>query len=266
MKRIGVLLVMVLVVATVFGQRTIWTIGTARTVPAGEAEFGIFSPLQIGLTESLEVQVSPLLALTLAPNLTVKKRWYTDDYWLIASRHRYTMPTTLLRGMMNTGWFNFLPDNILWPYIFTLGNDALVTRRLGKELIMTGKIGGDFAFKTGGDSIPVINHPFLYPRTAVYNKKFVWNIGFGIDGNIYKNHNFSADIDFYSIGFGIDDWAIEHKAFYIYNKSIKFAALIGYKLTYASFPADKRFFIMPAVDLVWKINAKPEISTDLFRR
>ncbi len=266
MKRLIVFALIVLFAGSAMAQRTVWTIGTARTVPAGEAEFGLLHPLQIGLTETLEIQTSPLAALSLAPNLTVKKRWYTNEYWMIASRHRYTMPTMLFRGMTDTGWFNFMPDSLNWPYIFTLGNDALFTRRLGKELLITGRAGFDFAIKTGGDSIPVINHPRLYPRTAVLNNKFVWNIGLDVDGNIYRNHNFSATASFYSIGLGVDDWAIEHTAYYIYNKSIKFAALIGYKLTYASYPADKRFFMIPVIDFIWKINAKPEISHDLFRK
>ena len=276
MQRLVVFAVFLVIGGGLFAQRTIWTIGTARTVPVGEAEFGIFHPLQIGLSNTLEIQTSPLLTMSLAPNLTVKNRWYTDDYWLIATRHRYTMPTLLLERMTNFPKFEFMPhpDSVVWPYIFTLGNDVLATRRIGKELIITGKIGGDFAVKFDGDSdpdtkidsLPLISHAFLYPRTAIYNKKFVWNVGVKVDGNIYRNHNFMADINFYSVGIGVDDWAIEHKAYYIYNRSIDFAMLIGYKLSYASFPLDKRFFISPVVDLVWKINAKPIVTTDLFRR
>ncbi len=266
MKRLLVLSFFVFgLLVSSFGQRTIWTIGTARTVPKGEAEFGIIHPLQIGLGDNLEIQTSPLLTLSLAPNLTIKNRWYTSETWLLATRHRYAMPSMLLRGMGDTGWFDVVTDTVTYPYIFTIGNDGLFTRRIGKELIITGRVGTDFGFKFGGDSIPVIDHPLLYPRTAMHHKKFVWNLGILVDGNIYKNHNFRADVGFYSVGLGIDDWALEHRAFYIYNKSIKFAALIGYKLTYASFPVDRRFFIMPMLDLVWKINAKPIISTDLFR-
>ena len=269
MKRIVFSVVLVfLLVSGLLAQRTSWTIGTARTVPKGEAEFGILHPLQIGLGDHLEIQTSPLLTLSLAPNLTVKPRWYTSETWLIASRHRYSMPTMLLRGMGDTGWFtnSAITDTVNYPYIFTLGTDGLFTRRLGKELIVTGRVGTDFALKFKGDSMPPVTHPLLYPRTAIYNNKFVWNVGILVDGNIVREHNFRADISFYSIGLGIDDWALEHRAFYIYNKSISFAAMLGYKLSYASFPADRRFFISPAIDLIWKINAKPDVSTDLFRR
>jgi len=239
-----------------FGQITIWTIGAARTVPKGSVEFGILHPVQVGVTETLEFSSQPLMGLSLAPNFNIKNRWYTGNI-MFATQHRYTMPTLLLRAMGDTGRFDFLPDTSKIPYIFTFGNDLLFTVSLGPETIFTWKIGGDFALKTGENSLPEIHKPFLYPRTAVYFNKFVWNLGADIDGNIYKNFNYSADIDFYSVGLRVDDWAIEHKGYFIYNHSVKFAALAGYKTSYGTYPEGRRFFIAPAFDLIFKINAKP---------
>lgn len=249
-----------------FSQRTIWTIGTARTVPKGQAEFGILHPLQVGLTETLEFSTQPLLTVALAPNFSLKKRWYVDDLWMISSQHRYIMPTLLLRAMGETDWFKNIPDTINYPFLFSIGNEGLFTRKIGAEMLITAKIGAEFAIKTSGDSIPFLEQPITYPHTAAFSNKLIWYIGFDLDGNIVRNHNFSADVDFYSIGAGVDYWALEHKGYYIYNHSIKLALLIGYKLSYASYPGGNQFFIVPMADLIWKINAKKEPAKDLFRR
>ncbi|MEA1878668.1 MAG: hypothetical protein U9N86_17640 [Bacteroidota bacterium] len=251
---------------SLFSQRTIWTIGTARTVPKGQAEFGILHPLQVGLTETLEFSTQAILSLALAPNFSLKKRWYVDDLWMISSQHRYSMPTLLLRAMGETDWFKNIPDTITYPFLFSIGNEGLFTRKIGPEMLITAKIGAEFAIKTSGDSIPFLEQPVAYPHTAAFSNKLIWYVGFDLDGNIVRNHNFSADLDFYSIGAGIDYWALEHKGYYIYNHSIKLAILVGYKLSYATYPGGNQFFIAPMADLIWKINARKVPEKDLFRR
>ncbi len=242
--------------SSAIGQVTIWTIGTARTVPKGSAEFGILHPLQIGLTETLELSVQPLLGLSFAPNVSVKKLWWSGNI-MIATQHRYNMPTLLLRKMGEMERFSYIPDTSKIPFIFSIGNDILITTAVGTETIFSWKVGADFALKTGENSLPEIYQPFLFPRTAIFHNKFVWNLGADLDGNIYKNFNYSADIDFYFIGLKVDNWALEHKVYFIYNHSIKFAALVGYKMSYGSYPTGNRFYIIPVVDLIFKINTEP---------
>ena len=137
MKRILFIAILVLVGITLQAQRTIWTIGTARTVPKGQAEFGILHPMQIGVTETFEFSTQPLLTLALAPNFGLKKRWYVDDLWMISSQHRYSMPTLLMRAMGESGRFESIPDTT-YPYLFTIANEGLFTRKLGRELLITG--------------------------------------------------------------------------------------------------------------------------------
>lgn len=267
MKRTTLSSFLLLITISLSAQTTIWTIGTARTVPKGQAEFGIIHPIQVGLTETLEISTQALMTLALAPNFALKHRWYVDDLWMISTQHRYSMPTLMLRAMGESkSLFKNIPDTLTYPFLFTIGNDALFTRKLGRELLITGKIGAEFGLKTGGDSIPYLEQPIIYPHSAVFSNKFIWNLGFNLDGNIVRNHNFSTDIEFYSIGAGVDHWALEHRGYYIYNHSIKFAVLVGYKMSYASYPTQNRFFIMPVADLIWKINAKKQPVKDLFRR
>ena len=264
---ITISLILMLTYATFGQQTTIWTIGSARTVPKGSAEFGIVHPLQVGLTNTLEFSTQPLLSLGLAPNFALKKLWWVGDI-MIATQHRYNMPTSLLRAMGDIEKrFTYIPDSLEIPYLFGIGNDILISAAVGPETILSFKLGGDFGLSFRGDSLPQIYQPFLYPRTAIYHNMFVWNIGADIDGNIYKNFNYSADVDFYSIGLKVDDWALEHKGYFIYNHSIKFAALVGYKMSYGSYPLGNRFYIAPVVDLVFKINPpKPKPVPGLWRK
>ncbi len=226
-------------------------------MPKGSAEVGFVHPLQVGVTETLEISTQHILGLSLAPNVSVKKLWWVGDI-MIATQHRYNMPTLLLRAMNDLDRFSFIADTARIPYIFNIGNDILITAAVGPETILSFKMGGDFALKTGGDSLPPIYEPFLYPRTATYDDKFVWNIGADVDGNIYKNFNYSVDVDFYSVGLRVDDWALEHKGYFIYNHSIKFAALAGYKMSYAGYPDGKHLYISPVIDLIFKINAEAQ--------
>ena len=262
--------------SSLIAQSTIWTYGTARNVPKRQAEFGIMHPMQIGLTETLEVSTSPLLLLSLAPNISFKNRWYTGQNLMIATKHTYSMPTMGVRFLgedvlfKNDSIFDLIPDSI--PYLFYIRNKAFFTWKIGLETLLTANIGASFAIKSKGDSLPYFERPMLYPHITTLNNKFIWDIGAQIDGNIYKNHNYSASLDFHSVGIGVDDFAIVHKGYYIYNHSIKFAVLAGYRMMFASYPGTltgdpyNRFSIMPMIDLIWKINAKKEPVKDLFRR
>jgi hypothetical protein len=263
----------------VFAQKTLWTTGNARTLAAGQQEFGIIQPFQIGLSDKLELAVSPLAGLSLIPNISFKYR-YNSGPWMIASQHTYLMPTMLIHSMQDSLFTKLIrrdtlafPDTTRIPYVFTFRNQVMVTRKIGEETLITGKVGFEFSLKTKADSLPAFTYPQFYLQSTTLNKKLLWYTGVRIDGNLYKDFNYMAEIDFVSSGFDIEHWAIEHKGYFIWNKSVKFAALIGYKLSYGTYPyparnpvtTQGRFFIFPVADLIWKLNIKRQPQKDLFR-
>lgn len=288
MKRLMPVLLLLLITLPGWSQRTIWTFGTARNVPVRQAEFGILHPLQIGVTETLEVSVSPVFALSFAPNIALKNRWYTTEDYFIASKHTFVMPTLLARlaGELANETFLFSGNEVFkslaaiesLPYQFWFRNQGFFTYRTGSESLLTGKLGFAFGLTGRGDSLPAFDQPLFYPWSTALNRKFNWSVGVQADGNIYRQHNFSASLDFHSVGLGVDHLALIHKGYYIYNHSIRFAVLAGYRMMYATYlnpdiPFEnpdyvplKRFSIFPVIDLIWKINAKVEPTTDLFRR
>jgi len=263
----------------VYAQKTLWTTGNARTLAAAQQEFGIIQPFQIGLTDKLEMSVSPLAGLSLVPNISLKYR-YNSGPWMVASQHTFMMQTMLL-PTMKQGLLRrpIQPDTMAFsdtlriPYVFTFRNQVLVTRRIGDETLITGKTGVVFSLKTRGDSLPPLTYPQFYLTSTTLDNKLVWFTGLRIDGNFFKDYNYMAEVDFVSSGFDIEHWAIEHKGYFIWNKSIKFAALIGYKMSYGTYPVpasnpitnQSRFFIFPVADLIWKLNIKRQPEKDLFR-
>ncbi|MCX6225005.1 MAG: hypothetical protein NTV01_09720 [Bacteroidia bacterium] len=262
-----------------FAQKTLWTTGNARTLAAGQQEFGIIQPFQIGITDKLELSVSPLAGLALVPNISLKYR-YNNGPWMVATQHTYLMPTMLIHSMQDGLFTKMIPgdtltfsDTLRIPYVFTFRNQVLVTRKIGIETLVTGKLGFEFSLKTKADSLPALTYPQFYLQSTTLNKKLLWYTGVRIDGNLYKDYNYMAELDFVSSGFDREHWAIEHKGYLIWNKSIKFAALIGYKMSYGTYPSpvinpvknQGRFFIFPVADLIWKLNIKRQPEKDLFR-
>lgn len=248
-----------------FTQQMLWSYGTARTLPTGQQEFGILHPFQIGASDNLEVSAQPLLGLTLCPNISFKNQWY-KDMWIISSRHAFCMPTMLLRTIRETGWKDFIPDTLEIPYVFNFRNEFLATRQLNLNMKITAKAGFEFSLRAGGDSLPALSHPLVYLRSTTLNNRVLWYAGAQYDTKVYKNFNAMADLCFISSGLGIKDWAIEHKGYFIWNKSLKFAVLIGYKMSYGSYPDKNRYFIIPVADLIWKLNIKRQPAKDMFRQ
>ena len=263
----------------VFAQKTLWTTGNARTLAAGQQEFGIIQPFQIGITDKLELSVSPFAGLTLIPNISFKYRYNTGP-WMFATQHTYMMPSMLLHSMQDSLFTNLIrrdtltfSDTIRIPYVFTFRNQVMVTRKIGAETLITGKAGLEFSLKTKADSLPALTYPQFYLQSTTLNKKVVWYTGVRVDGNLHDDFNYMAELDFVSSGFDAEYWAVEHKGYFIWNKSIKFAALIGYKMSYGTYPYPRidpvtiqsRFFVFPVADLIWKLNIKRQPQKDMFR-
>ncbi len=256
--RFFILIILGFFSGTLLAQETIWTVGSARTVPKKEAEFGILQPFRYGLSDKTELSTSPILLLSFSPNITVKHRWYEGNVW-IASKHSFNNPTLLLEGLSDIGYLKDSIDNPLIPdapFIYSFWNEGIVTYRYAAEQVVSGHIGFRFALKPKDSTLQVIEKPFLYQRSSIFHNKLMWYFGFDFDGNIYESINYSAGIDFLSLGFGVDDWAIEQQTKLIWNKNVKFAALFGYSLSYGSYPLENKFSIIPMVDLIWKINKK----------
>ena len=118
---------------------SIWSSGSAHSLPKGQWEVGLFQPLRYGMTDDQDIAFHPLFAIKL-PNLVYKKTWVEKNSWTIATRHGFYYPTPLLQSITGDGKFKIVAPQFEFPTLIGLTNEILATGSLGHGLF-TGKAG-----------------------------------------------------------------------------------------------------------------------------
>lgn len=264
-------------------QYNLWTIGTAKTLQPKSCEIGVFSPLRYGINHKVEVQTF-ILPFVLTPNVRFKIHWFTTRKWeiLVATRHAVYYPTLGMniiykKEPLGIDWLNekysssefYEPTRIV--NTFTFANELLLSKMLipktsctPPNLLLTLKLGiANSVFTKKEHHIPKINKPMLYQRTAVLHDSVLWYIGLDLDGHINSFLDFSVDIEFLSVDWGVKDYNIEHKGLLIMPIG-SFRLAGGYQLAYGSYPEKKKFFAMPLIELVYRFDLH-RVQNGLFR-
>ena len=273
MKAKYILIIILLIYSTnSFSQLEIWTVGTGRTIPKSRLEISAFRPARYGLTNSLEVSAQPV-AFFIFPNAQIKKNWYNKSI-SIASVHGINYPTMFLNFVRKRDWKEIIPMDSVVPQLLVFKNEIIVSKILkehtsceAENFLLSLKVGAQFALKFGESTLPLIEKPIIYQRTSVYHDKLLWYVGADLDGHINGFMNFSVDVDFFSVGAGIDDYAIEHKGLVLVGLTNSLTLAGGYKVSYGSYPSGNKFFIWPLIDISWTYNfkeSKPK-QLDLFK-
>ena len=254
-----------------FSQLKLWTVGTAKTITEGRLEINAFRHSRYGLTKSIELSTQPFSFLFL-PNIQLKKTWY-DKSISVATVHGLNYPTMFLNFTRKRNRNDLIPIDSIVPNLFVIKNEVIVSKMLKKassceaeNYLLSLKLGVQFALKFGESTLPIIEKPIIYQRTSVYHDKLLWYVGADLDGHLNDFLNFSTDIDFLSVGKGIDDFAIEHKGLILMGLTNSLTATAGYKISYGSYPSGNKFFICPLIDISWTYNFKTAKSKqiDLF--
>ena len=68
------------------GETASWSAGTARVLPDGRAEVGVFAPLRYGIRDRIELSAYPVW-FAVAPNADVKIAWGAPRGIAVASQH-----------------------------------------------------------------------------------------------------------------------------------------------------------------------------------
>ncbi len=253
-------------------QYEIWTVGTASTIPEGHLDVSIFRPARFGITKTLEVSAHPFLFPVL-PNGQVKKTWYKREF-VFASVHGINYPTMFLNMVRKRDNPELIPIDSVVPQLFAFKNEIIVSKILKKattcdaeNFLLSLKLGVQFAFQFRENTLPLIQKSILYPRTSIYHEKLLWYVGADIDGHLNSFINFSADVDFLSVGIGIDDFAIEHKGMLMMPLTESLMILAGYKFAYGTYPSETKLDIYPMIDISWKyiFKQKKAKQLDLFK-
>lgn len=253
-------------------QYEIWTVGTASTIPEGHLDVSVFRPARYGITKTLEISAQPFIFPVL-PNGQIKKTWHKKEF-VFASVHGINYPTIFLNIVRKRDNTELIPIDSVVPQLIAFKNEVIVSKILKKattceaeNFVLSLKLGVQFAFQLSESTLPLIEKPILYPRTSIYHKEILWYVGADIDGHLNSFINFSADVDFLSIGAGIDNFAIEHKGMLMMPLTESLMILGGYKLSFGSYPSGSKLGIYPLLDISWKYIFKQRKAKqlDLFK-
>ena len=228
----------------IHGDTSIWSYGTAHSLPKGQWEVGLFHPLRYGMSDDQDIALHPLFAIKL-PNLVYKKTWVEKNSWTIATRHGFYYPTPILQSITGAGKFKIVAPQFEFPTLIGLTNEILVTRSLGDGLL-TGKAG--LLLGLGGsdlDPTSTIDVPLVYPRLAVYYNGWGLRLGSDYMAPIKGRWSGFVDGDVFMYPGSASALFFETKALLIWTKSSRLRFMVGYKITYGEYPFGSHWQILP---------------------
>ncbi len=235
-------ILLILIVFLLTGLRAqsqaVWSAGTAKVLPEGRKEIGLFQPLRYGWSDNVELSLHPLYFLII-PNLRIK--WHHADYknMIFSSRHGFYYPTFLLRTLTREGTGGIISPEFNTPSMFALNNEILISTDIKRTISITGKVGITAAIKFGGlDQRTTIDLPLVYPRLNVFYHGYGLHGGTDFESKIRGRWFCLIDGDFYFTPSAESDrdFAFEHKMLIYWRKSGYTEFCFGYKLVYAEYP------------------------------
>ena len=200
----------------------IWNHNSARTLPRGRVEFGLFSPSRVGITDRLELQTNLLLD-ALLPNLGVKGNWAELGGWSLGSAHTLRYTTRLYSVITAEGTGGILPANITPPQMIELDNAILLTRDIKRSHALS--------LDLGASVIPKFSE------------------GVNPSGSLVSKLEYLADVDVYYNTAIFLAPALEQGASLAWRFSDHVSLSGGYRLALAKYEYGTRLHVMPTLDL-----------------
>ena len=224
---------------------------TAFNLKEGQYQVGIFSPLDYGYSDSLQLSTHPLLFFVM-PNFDVKWLHSGFEGWQWASEHRFFAPTYLLRVLTREGTGGIISPEFDIPQMVAFYNGLVFSKQLHSGQIISLKTGFQLAVKSSKlDNRTTIDLPFVYPRMKVFYSGYRINAGGNFIGKLTEawGYDFSLDL------FWAEEMALENTGFVNWNSQGKTQIRLGYFLSYAQFPfGEQAHLLFPLLDVVWKFE------------
>lgn len=281
MKKILCSLLFISMIFTALAQAPFQTRNTAITLEKGTFEFSAFACSRWGCGNKTELFTNPAADWQL-PHAGIKHLWYVKKAqhqggWFskrnfyFSTRHIVDYPTMFFNSVQkHKDWIN---DSITVPGILTMSNEIRVSTFLKAEtscskpdflFTLRGGLKNSFNFKDS-DFMPV-QRKLWYRETVVCCDTVVWFVGADIDFSITDRLNLSADVDFYSVDWNVDDFSIENKIFVYgyFGMRHRLMAQAGIKTGYETFDGDHCFFILPMIDVSFFLKPKSGRQKGLF--
>ncbi len=234
-------------------QREPWADGSARTMPEGRAEVGVFSPARWAPVEGVELGLHPVLFVVL-PHIEAKVEWTSFGHgFYFATQHRLSYPSLFLNLVATEGTGGLLPSDSDVPQALIIDNYALLSRTLGEHQVLTLRAGISVGPRTSSD-LPLLDFPFLYADFAPLYAPLVPRAGALLEGRIGGDFHYALDflVSYMPIGDeeqGTKDaWAFDEavELHYRIRDTHQFSA--GMLIEQAEFPIGWRVYFLPTVD------------------
>lgn len=225
-----------------------WSGRRADTVADGRWEIGVFAPLRYGLTDRVELAAHPL-AFFVVPNLTGKIRWTDDRPWRIATRHGVHDPTPLLNLLAREGAGGVLPPTTDVPHVFAITNEVLATTTVPLFYRwVTVRLGATVAPTIGGETLPPIELPVVFPRTAAYSTRVAGHAGISLEGQVFRTFYLLWDgAVFFTPGFE-GTYALESTIEASWRPGDRFMISAGARGILGGYPQGERYHLIPVAD------------------
>ncbi len=227
------------------------TNGTAFTMKEGDWQIGLFAPLKLSFSDSVDWTVHPL-AFFVLPNLEAKIAHPNISEFAWVSEHGFYTPTFLLRQLSREGTGGFISPEFNIPQMAAIYNGVVFSKKLTEKHILSFKAGFTFAVKTGKlDKRTTIDLPFVYPRLAVFYSGYQITTEINTIGKLFKKLSYQVSVT----GFWSDESAIESNGSICWNSSGKTRIQLGYLFSYAQFPfGSQAHLLFPVLDVVWHFH------------
>jgi len=235
--------------ASVNAQSLKWSDNTADILEQGRKETGIFSPLKIGLKNSKELSIHPILFFII-PNASIKKQWKANDKYRFSSLHKFTYPTMLYKMLSRKGTGGVLPSTSKIPQMFKFNNAALLSIDKFNQTF-TFSLGVDLSLNFGESDFTYIEWHMVYPRTYALNNIFTPYAGVDVTGKLYKNFVYDYKFNAYYLARTDAGFVTENSFKITWQKSDKFAIKAGAIYSYGKFPFGNDGGLYPTFDLMF---------------
>jgi len=232
---------------------------SARLVPPGRMELGVFAPLRWGVAERLEVSFYPLW-MFVAPNVALRVGWGRAGGLEWASDHSLGYPTPLMRLLAREGTGGIVPSDVTYPHLVSFANHLWATRELPGGHLLSARAGGALAWNlTAWDGPPTwsqVEWHYAWPRMAAWFTGWSLDGGLAAQGPVAGDFGYRVTLDaFYFPGLQ-GDRAVEWSVVASWRPRPGLELHAGATWSWARFPYGTRTSVpLPLVDLVWDFDS-----------
>lgn len=226
-----------------------WSYHSAFLQPKGHLSFGLVQPLRYGLSERIELSVSPLI-FALDPNICVKVRYMMKGDVIVTSEHRLQYPTPFLRLISAQGIGGIISPQYKMPAMGAMYNGILISYPVSKNSLLTLHTGFSFALRSAKpDPESTIDLPIVFPRLAVYYHPIVLDAGLDIERVFSKKLYGFLGTEFFIVPNTNENLFFEHRGDIRWMARRRFFLQGGYTLCYGRYPFGSQWHLLPNLDL-----------------